>query len=127
MLHEMSNRKGFFPGSHEPNSTAEPLATISAMAIFDGVVWNFEWVSKGGMETNMPSAIIRLTLCERRLVVKNQSFQNATRRREKGLAKRTELYLAVTGPLQDGSLREGPSYAPPRQWRMLKVLLNRFS
>ena len=45
------------------------------------------------------------------LVVKNQSFQNAARRREKSLAKRTELYLAVTGLLQilqDGSAREGP-------------------
>src|SRR5580692_1237029 len=45
------------------------------------------------------------------LVVKNQSFQNATRRGEKSLVKRTELYLAVTGLLQilqDGSLREGP-------------------
>src|SRR5580692_5389660 len=45
------------------------------------------------------------------LVVKNQSFHNAARRREKSLAKRTELYLAVTGLLQilqDGSLGEGP-------------------
>src|ERR1700723_226313 len=45
------------------------------------------------------------------LVVKNQSFQNAARRREKSLAKRTELYMAITGLLQilqDGSLCEGP-------------------
>src|SRR3984885_12091206 len=45
------------------------------------------------------------------LVVKNQSFQNATRRGEKSLVKPAELYLAVTGllqTLQDGSLREGP-------------------
>ena len=111
------------------------MATISSIVILDGVVWNASPVPKGGINIRMPSAVMRLTRCERktkvaatnrqpdkgneglglgRAVAKTYFFQNATGSRKISLAKVTDLHLTVAGLsqiLQDSNLGEGPRAA----------------